>query len=199
VKKKELRNMCFSIGEAERLQTRLELFLLPHPKIHYALTALDVPVRTTAKETISLERLIFKASAAQERSHKLPLKARLHLALILASNTLQLSSTPWLKHTWSKKNVCFLAKAAPTDYTPAAIDLTKPLLCEEFSETPTDPNGNTKPNPGARRMLLELGIILLELWNETTLELHYTNTTHVVRDDYFTRLSLAQRWLEDSP
>ena len=197
IKKKELRNMCFSIGEAERLQTKLELFLLPHPKIHYAFHAIDRPLVVAAKDTIDLESLIRKASAATERSQKLPLKGRLHLALTLASNTLQLSSTQWLRHTWSKKSVCFMTTPTAVGSQPS-VDLTRPVLCEDFPESPTTVSGSTAPSPGARSMLLELGIILLELWNETTLELHHAATAFTVRDDYFTRLSLAQRWLEES-
>ena len=189
--------MCFSVGEAERLQTKLELFLLPHPKIHYAFHAIDKPLIVTAKDTIDLESLILKASTASERSQKLPLKARLHLALILASNTLQLSSTQWLKHTWSKKSVCFMTTPTARGSQPI-VDLTRPVLCEDFPEIPLALNGSSLKSPGARSMLLELGIILLELWNETTLELYYTGTAFTVRDDYFTRLSLAQRWLEES-
>ena len=197
IKKKQLRNMCFSIGEAERLQTKLELFLLPHSKIHYAFHTIDKPLIATAKDTVDLESLIRKASAASQRSQKLPLKARLHLALILASNTLQLSSTQWLKHTWSKKSVCFMTMLTAGGSQPS-VDLTRPVLCEDFPEIPLALNGSSHQSPGARLMLLELGIILLELWNETTLELHYASTAFPVRDDYFTRLSRAQRWLEES-
>ena len=197
IKKWEMRNMCFSIGEAERLQTKLELFLLPHPKIHYAFSAIDKPLCVVAKDMVDLESLIRKASTASERLQKLPLKARLQLALTLASNTVQLSSTQWLRHTWSKKSVCFMTSPTTGGHQPP-VDLTRPVLCEDFPEVPVALTGSTTQTPGARSMLLELGIILLELWNETTLELYYASTKFTVRDDYFTRLSLAQRWLEES-
>ena len=52
--------------------------------------------------------------------------------------------------------------------------------------------------PEPREMILELGIMLLELGNETTLEDHFSGTNHIINHEYHARLSLAVRWLDES-
>lgn len=47
-------------------------------------------------------------------------------------------------------------------------------------------------------MILELGIMLLEIGHEKTLEDHFSETGAVVNNDFHDRLSLAERWLDDS-
>jgi len=200
--RKELSDLCSLIGEAERLQLQLELFLLEHSKIHYCHSTAPAVKPGTVMSAVTLHVLILKSSSTHDRDQKLPLMSRLRLALTLVSATLQLSSTNWLKKGWSKDSICFLRPADPNapalPLNPANIDITKPVLCEEFMSSPPNVNIDPHDSSGARSVLLELGIVLLELWNEMTLEQNYAKTNYPVRDDYFSRLSLAQRWLEAS-
>ncbi|KAK5657627.1 hypothetical protein OQA88_2699 [Cercophora sp. LCS_1] len=124
--------------------------------------------------------------------HALPLKLRMLLALRLASNMLQLLNTPWLRSCWSHDKILFPAKPSPHANV---VDLTRPFISVAFgSATPPPPPADAE-TPVPKVALLELGILLLELWYEETLETHFALVEppagHAERRDK------AQRWLDD--
>ena len=77
------------------------------------------------------------------------------------------------------------------------LDLSKPVLCESFpdSSNRTSPGGSQR---GARIVLLELGITLLELWELCIIEEYAQNVNTAAWSDCYSRLSLAHRWLDDA-
>jgi hypothetical protein len=52
-------------------------------------------------------------------------------------------------------------------------------------------------NAEPRSILLELGILLLEIWHQASLEDQFPDKTAEISGGYFSRLSLAAQWLDD--
>ena len=205
----EVQDICRAIAQAKREQIFLQLYLLTHQRLHYCH---PVPVQHALNSfqficTTSLASLLTASSTTNDRSDKLPLKPRLLLALTLASTLIQLNATPWLGNTWSKHSIYFSTQPSndPTldkhPLHPSRIDLTRPFLVQSFNNPPTALSLTNTPTPhptDPRQMILELGIMLLELWHETSLESYSSTIKQVTKDSYYDRLSLAQRWLDET-
>lgn len=194
---KEVNDICLTVFQAKQEKKTLEFYLSLPQRLHCC----EPPHRADAtappqfSRTVSLQAVLTESASTSDRSKKLPLKPRLFLALTLASTLIQLNATPWLTSCWSKESIHFSSPTQTID--PSQIDLKRPLLTQEFQNPPSAlgmPQHQTKP----REMILELGIMLLELGHEITLEDHFAGTDYVINRDYHTRLSLATRWLDES-
>lgn len=132
------------------------------------------------------------------RDALLPLKLRMLLALRLASNLLQLLQTQWLRNAWSKDNIYFLlrpiADATGGSQDQLYIDFSRPFVSLVFdgNDGSAAPQKNVEP----KIALLELGILLLEIWHERTLETKFS--LKEAPSGYYERLLLASRWLDET-
>ena len=203
---KEVKDICITIFQATQEQRPLKWYLMTQQRLqrlhcchidhHHAHAPLQF------SRTVSLANLLKVSATTTDRSKKLPLKPRLFLALTLASTLVQLNTTPWLGTVWCKESIRFLVKTPSRqgsagkelcqDIDPSQINLKDPLITEEFPAT------TSCDQPEPRRMILELGIMLLELGHETTLENYAASHGYAVNEEYYERLLLAQRWLDDS-
>ncbi|KAF7555321.1 hypothetical protein G7046_g6578 [Stylonectria norvegica] len=107
------------------------------------------------------------------RRVRISLKSRTSLALKLSSNFLQLLQTPWLRNGVLTDAIIFLTSpAAPTNTTNGPrFDFDRPFVSVNFTADGNDVLPEEVAEP--RRALLELGIILLELWYGKTFEDHF--------------------------
>ena len=192
----EVEDICLTIRKAKRERKKLQLYLLTHRfRCHHS-PGLEICSASTGKamNTINLEALLSKSTQTTSSSARMPILSRLLLALNLASTLLQLKATPWLATLMSKSTVCCFAPSNQLDCS--QIDLTRPLISAKFgSEVQIT---DCKKFPEARRAILELGIMLLELWHETTFEAHCQGLGVTVGNDYLDRVRWAQEWLETS-
>ncbi|ORY10273.1 hypothetical protein BCR34DRAFT_354613 [Clohesyomyces aquaticus] len=126
---------------------------------------------------------------------RIPLRSRMLLSVRLASNLLQLLNTPWLPATFSKEKIFFPATPVPKQNTPL-VDFSRPFIHSEFKED--DPTAVFSQNYASppKETLLELGILLLEIWHEQTLEERFSLDKSPV--EFFDRLPLALKWAEES-
>ena len=192
----EVEDICLTVGKAKREQKRLQLYLNARHRFHcHHISSIGIHSSSgQARNTISLEALLSASNQAVDLSKRLPIHSRLLLALNLASTLLQLNATPWLASSWSKSTVCFLAPSTLSNHS--QIDLTRPLISVRF-DSGAQSTGR-KECPQARQVILELGIMLLELWHETTFEAQCAAFNVTVGDEYFERVKWAQKWLEAS-
>lgn len=192
----EVEDICLTISKAKREQKRLQLYLNTQCRFrcHHTADPEIHSVSSQTRNTISLEALLSASIHATDPSKRMPLRSRLFLALNLTSTLIQLNVTPWLARTWSKSTVRFLAPSASLNCS--QIDLSRPLISVKF-DSEMEGIGHIKC-PEARQMILELGIMLLELWHETTLEAYWVESNVTVGNDYFERVAWAQKWLEAS-
>lgn len=194
---KEVNDICLTIFQAKQEEKTLEFYLSLPQRLHCCEPPhrADATAPTQCARTVSLQAILTKSASTSDRSKKMPLKPRLFLALTLASTLIQLNATPWLSSCWSKESIHFSSPSQTLD--PSQIDLMRPLLTREFQNPPSAP-GMPQHQSEPREMILELGIMLLELGHEITLEDHFAGTDYVINRDYHTRLSLATRWLDES-
>lgn len=180
--------LCTSLHNAITADKMLQLYVVSP-------TAMQYEHHDTVKPSMqfnvrSMQQLLSNRFGAPRR---IALRDRMLLALWLATSLLQLYDTPWLSHLWSKETIQFMehphinGKAAPNP----AVDFSKPFItCEFAGQLPP-----IKPDSAPKETLLELGIMLLELWHEKTIEDEFTGAP--IPTEYWGRLRLASIWLED--
>ena len=111
------------------------------------------------------------------------------LSFTLTSSLLQLHATPWLASFWVRQNICFRRiETASGLYSP---DVDHPFVRCTFPATPD----SMSPSCNVQRQLLELGILLLELWNQQSFEAYALSNGIVLGDTYGGRLDAAMKWL----
>lgn len=189
-----IENICGVLETPSRFGVPLgACFVLTHQQrigVSRRNSAVTTPFAKVSGDMIALSALL---SAA-------PLKFGMLLALRLASNLLQLFQTHWLQKPWSKHELYFsvrpLLQAATKGLaSPAheAPDLNQPFVSLTFG------TGGPAPTcPGAidaKTSLLELGILLLELWHQSPFEARLAATG----GGYYQRLVAALEWLDDTP
>ncbi|CAF9908296.1 hypothetical protein IMSHALPRED_006633 [Imshaugia aleurites] len=175
-------SICAAIKEAGGSQRRISFALVGNQPI--GTISDDAPVAHEFQEepndAISLKEIL------QAESTPLPWKFRMLLALRLASSLLQLLQTRWLDHAWSKDVVFFLVRPGPQ----AQVFLNRPFVRCTFGSMRTA-SCSIEPKVA----LLELGILLLEIWHKTTLEARFGLETAPTA--YYDRMARAVEWLDD--
>jgi hypothetical protein len=126
------------------------------------------------------------------RRTKLPLRPSMLLASKLASSLLQFSQTRWYGQAWCKDSIYFILHPVSEGIEPL-VDFNRPFVCAKIEGIGINGVANAEP----RSILLELGILLLEIWHQTTLEDQFSDRMDEVSGGYFSRLSLAAQWLDD--
>ena len=204
---KDVKDICITIAQAMQERRALKWYLMTPQRLrccHVAHVG-HLPSRY-GSQTVTLTNLLKASEMTTDRSKKIPLIPRLSLALTLASTLIQLIMTPWLDTIWSKDSIRFSVKASTGDQKLDArdidlshVDLNHPLVTKGFSDAaPTLPPPVDRSEP--RRMILELGIILLELLCERTFEdyLSAIGYDSANRHTYQHRRIVAQLWLDES-
>lgn len=182
----KIRDMCWEVSRARREQKQLHLLLRNSYELCYCESKQTIYM--TPSETVTLHDLL---QPGKQLKSALSIKASLKLALVIASGLLQLHMTPWFNQFWAKDGIYFLKQWRQ----PAEIDITQPLTFSSFG-SPTASTAISSKEP--REVLFEFGITLLELWRGITLEEKFSTRQAQLKGDYFDRLALAWRWLEES-
>ena len=108
---------------------------------------------------------------ANKERRAFPVEDRLRIALFLAAGVLQLSSSVWLRPTWSSKDILFFDMDDKEKWT-----LGQPFLQTKLdNDTARGPVYETKSQAATRSCLLSLGLVLIELafaapWRKLQLE-----------------------------
>ncbi|KAL8703265.1 MAG: hypothetical protein Q9201_003546 [Fulgogasparrea decipioides] len=119
---------------------------------------------------------------------------RVKIAFLLVSAQLQLHSTPWLPTFWSKDILRFPWIKDPQT-SEILVIYSCPFLQRHFSATTTI---NEQSLQSAKRPLLELGIILLEIWNQQTFTEYASSVGKKIDEGYRSRYEIAKQWLDDT-
>ncbi|KAI4144675.1 MAG: hypothetical protein L6R39_004086 [Caloplaca ligustica] len=101
------------------------------------------------------------ATSTSASPPRLTKKARLKLAVILASTVLQLHTTPWLTNDWDGRNIFFRQGSLDCPYVKCACTKLK---------TPTAKSPEAEWGPIRNRSLFALGVLLLEMSLKSPLE-----------------------------
>jgi hypothetical protein len=150
-------------------------------------------IRQHQNEVITLKALL--STETSGHGPILPWKFRMLLGLTLASNLLQLIQTQWLERAWSKEVVYFMLKpTGSAGQGRSQVDLERPFVCLSFDGRMQNIENRSSIEP--KVALLELGILLLEVWHEITLKTRFA--CNEAPNGYYQRLALATEWLDDT-
>jgi hypothetical protein len=194
-------SICTTIKETHRMKTRISFALLEGGQMGTFPCPNDTPAAIVQPSGLeSYGNCVSLSQILQTSSNSIPWKPRLQLSLSLASSLLQLFQTPWLTQAWRKDALFFRVSDAPCGppsrgKRSAQPDLNRPFVVCNFSgESPEVTATETKA------VLLELGIILLEIWHGMTLEAHFgldESENPAKPTKYFERLAQALEWEAD--
>ena len=145
------------------------------------------PVQS-GKSTKSLELFL------EEQRQMYP-EDRIKLAVNLASSLLQYNLTPWLHRCWTKNAVHFFIQTR----TVSGIDIGHPMIMSFFSDQ-TNETLSELPENDPELALMELGILLLEVWNTRTFESWMESVGHSIYisqlQDRYIRLRYSIEWFQ---
>ena len=180
----EVKGICETLAEMQspvlQLSSDNRLFWRQEP-----LNNLSRPARSN-EPTMSLETFL-------EESRHMDPEDRIKLAVNLASSLLQYNLTPWLRRCWTKNAVYFFVQTR----TVSGVDVDRPLIMKHFSGKANEIL-NQRPENDPELALMELGILLLEIWNMSTFESwlrdagHPMDTSEV--QDRYIRLRYSIEW-----
>lgn len=137
----------------------------------------------TMQDSISLEKILVDCMRIRPQQ-------RTVLAIDIASSLLQLQTTPWLETSLTKKVIRFAQYGSAGQQL---IEYNKPFIARAFPDSgPSHTDGSVKTD------LLELGILLLEVWNLQTFECWTSKHRIDLKPGYNARVTPAIQWLEDS-
>ncbi|RPB25171.1 hypothetical protein L211DRAFT_806386 [Terfezia boudieri ATCC MYA-4762] len=174
-------------------------------KLHTVTLGANSQLPSGTYKIISLDSLLGtgKGRSSNLSSALTTRRTRLEVAVILATSLLQLHPGPWLGERWGKRDIFFFQSADGIIHTHL------PFLLSQFqSSTTLHSNSNMDGTPtnlqsrgGPSPPLLSLGILILELWfNQSIESLRF-------RNDYlgkggktteYTDYNTAQKWLEQT-
>lgn len=119
----------------------------------------------------------------------LSLRGRVKVAALIALAVIQLHSTPWCDCL--QKEAFFVLK---DDH--GIIDSDRPCVVCHFEPNTRQTANKQKHN--AELELLNLDIMILELWHNTAVETFAASAQIPLEPDYYSRLRVAKKWIEVS-
>lgn len=129
----------------------------------------------------SLDQIL--ARGLQDETARLTPKQQTILALDVASSVLQFRQTNWLLTPWSSKTIKLISTS-----TRAFV---------EADLQPLGPQSTALAEPDPLSTLLELAILLLEIWNHKPLEVWAANTNSDINTPDHRKLA-ATAWLQET-
>lgn len=196
----EVQDLCATFTKASSSNKVLKLYLAERGRLASCHVPIDPQAQSNRSTSLvagalTLETIIKKAYESREYSVRWSLTHRMVLAYRLASCLLQFQSTPWLEDSWKKKSIFFPnnAVADPSGKDIWQFDANSPFIIHDFqsSPVPTLATHTTK----ARSSLLDLGILLLEIWHVTPSEVYAQQEGLLLDTTYGARYEVASRWL----
>jgi hypothetical protein len=185
-----INDICSAVEKAECEKKPLILLLTENRHMAAASQPDNAFAPSQMKQTVTLKGLLLDNTRLNIRSPILPWKFKMVLALKLVSSFLQLLQTPWIDPRLCINTVHFLLQT-----TDKKADLSRPFLSLSFESFPGT-QAPSKPHAKLKEALLELGITLLEIWHETTLEERCVLPAQPMsRHD---RQAWALEWLDDA-
>lgn len=198
-----LDNLCHSIQQATSGSHFLDLYLSQDSYLSYQHKAFNAgdprKVTESSKDIISLEEALQRAMQSNEPSPiQWTLNQRMALSFNVASSVMQLHSTPWLCFPLTSETLCFPQnkKSFAMKGTAQFMEIPEPFIQQSFLNGKDDPTSKCACNP--RRSMLELGIILLELWHAKAFKTYATEQGLELSDKFGCRYDVVKRWLDIS-
>jgi hypothetical protein len=171
------RDVCLSLLASEYAKQKYGILIYPSK---------EPPVDVDAWTISSLRSVLYDPAFAR--------RARLQLAVTLASSVLQLHETPWLDNSWGKDDILFIKRAGTTAYE-------HPFVSQRFENANQSSPDTCKISSSMSRIirnqaLYALGISLIELWYGKPLSA-LQKTEDQAETDAMTEWNAADRLVEE--
>ena len=193
----EVSNICAALREASSVNKLLKLYLSEPGN----LTSCHHPIESRAQndsstDVLTLASIIQMAHGSKDRSRKWSWNQRILLAYRLATSLLQFHSTPWLGGSWKKQHIYFSCTESSGTARALHFDADSPFITHDFCTIPMPRATGMATN--AKASLLDLGILLLEIWHITPFEAYAAEEGLQLNETYGVRYEAAQKWLNDT-
>lgn len=122
----------------------------------------------------------------------LPLNHRIALSCNIASTVLQLHSTPWMTLPLASSSIFFIPDGCTKDHKKATQrNKYIPFIKAKFQ---SQPRVRTVSHCDPRESMLELGILLLELWYSHSIEAFASENGFGLAQSFESRYAVARKW-----
>ena len=175
----------------------LKLFLSCRSDLFYSHIPPTISSRpqNDTSDCITLEHILKESPHPRSLPKRWKLNQRMTLAFKIASSLLQYHSTPWIQGAWSKQTIVFSRMQSPYPRTTTLFDVDHPFINHRFTQSTAEEHSQTV---NAKRSLLDLGILLLEIYCERTLEDYAQNLRISLEDTYGSGYDAARKWVDDT-
>lgn len=201
-------NICQSLNNPQVQSKLRQLYLLPGGSLSYSLVTtsvttkpnpLSLRVNQCPEQFFTLKRVLLQSAdlEASPNAKGWSRDQRMALSFKLASSLLQLCSTPWLINVWTKEEICFMHLGSSHTNSNGALqfEVRHSFIIHRFSKIP---ERRWPDYRATKRQMLELGILLLEIWQETSLESWADSVGLIIQNSYGNRYDAARKWLSES-
>ncbi|RAL17609.1 uncharacterized protein BO97DRAFT_430582 [Aspergillus homomorphus CBS 101889] len=137
--------------------------------------------------TITLKEVFSLMQKQGSAVSKLEVYEKMALAFNITSSILQLHSTPWLQAPLTSSSIRFVSDSS------MFFHLAQPFIVSTFPD-----QGLITSPCTAKASMLELGIILLEIWHVKSLEQYALEIGRKMDNTYGARYEIAKVWLDSS-
>ena len=198
-------NICQSLNNPQVKSKLRQLYLSQGDSLSYRLVTssvatdsnpLSLRVDQRPEQFFTLKRVLLQSAdlEASPNAKGWSRDQRMALSFKLASSLLQLCLTPWLMNAWTKEDICFMhaGSSRTSSKGPLQFEVRHPFIIAKIPERRSPDKRATK------RQMLELGILLLEIWQETSLENWAASVGLTIRSSYGSRYDAARKWLSES-
>jgi hypothetical protein len=164
-------DMCFAVRQcslnSQSLSLRLSTGCLHMPNFRSQSSPGWVHQQVFAIEIHRVTDLAkFLGKTSQNEDHQMGFLERTELAFSIVVSLLSFHSTHWLEKPWTKESIHFFLKGQ----SDTRIDIIRPVIMQIVPNAAGTAGAPTMPNLSElKSALLELGILLLELWHHRTL------------------------------
>ncbi len=199
----EIVDLCIALNKRVKdAQTNLGYLKEDEERLHSVDLITNAPLSfCKMHKVVSLEDLLTPGSGVSNKRN-FSRHTRLSIAAVLGHSLLQFHTTPWLGETWGKKDIYFLQSADGVIHTKHPF-----LICHFNSRTPVSnqPVESCQTGLGpssshaSNSSLLSLGILILELWFNQTIESQPFCKDFLGpdgRENGYTVWNTAQKWQE---
>ena len=180
--------------------------ILSYPVVSTSVTTSSDPsnppslsVDQRPEQIFTLKRILLQSAdlKASPNANGWSRNERMALSFKLASSLLQLCSTPWLMDAWTKEEICFMHSGSlqPNSDGPLNFEVKHPFIIHRFTKSP---ERRLPDKRAVKRQMLELGVLLLEIWHETSLEIWAASVGLTIQTSYGSRYDAARKWLFES-
>lgn len=201
-------NMCHILDQSLSTKQSLKLYLFSNERLYYEhVLSPETPGLRFTTTHVYPEKMVSLQNLLQDPAYRrlLQLKPRVKLAAIMASSALQLHATPWCRSLLRNESLLFMK-----DDESGKINLGHPFVACNFNNlnnslrpsvvVSSSSSSSASSSLQAESELLDLGILILELWHHETMET-FARASGLVLDEtdvFHNRQRVARQWITET-